>query len=36
MWETYKCPNGGAGFHIGTVRNNPWKNSDSRSQTVEN
>lgn len=28
MWETYKCPEGG-GFHIATVRWDPWSKSES-------
>ena len=29
MWEIYKCPSGGDGYHIATVRWDPWKNSPS-------
>lgn len=35
MWEIYKCPSGGAGYHIATVRWNPWKNSPSHSPREE-
>lgn len=34
MWEIYKCRSGGAGFHIATVRSDPWKNFDFPSQTA--
>jgi len=29
MWETYKCPSR-LGWHIATVRNDPWKKSESK------
>lgn len=31
MWETYKCPRIRGGWHIATVRWDPWNKSDSNS-----
>lgn len=31
MWEVYRCRNGGAGWHIATVRWDPWSKSQSDS-----
>lgn len=37
MWEIYKCPDpaGAGGFHIATVRWDPWKLSESDYQEAE-
>lgn len=34
LWQVYKCPSG-AGWHITTVRVDPWKKSLSHSEGVE-
>lgn len=31
MWQTYKCPRIRGGWHIATVRWDPWNKSDSNS-----
>lgn len=36
MWQVYKCPNGSGGWHIGSVRWDPWNKSSYNSpETVE-
>lgn len=35
MWQVYKCPSGGNGFHITTARFDPWKKSTSASRGAE-
>lgn len=36
MWQTYKCPNPKVtGWHIGTVRWDPWKRFESNSHSPQ-
>lgn len=34
MWNVYRCPERNrVGYHIASVRNDPWKNSQSESES---